>query len=126
MPVLPDDVRRFVLTSIPSVPYLEAALLLRASPGKRYTLAELAAALYLPEREGAQLAQALQDRGLAQMEGEPAAIMYAPQAPGLSEAMDALAAAYAADLVAVTHLIHDSTQKHAQRFADAFKLRKDR
>ena len=29
---IPDDVRRFILTSVPSVPYLEAMLLLRGEP----------------------------------------------------------------------------------------------
>src|SRR3569832_623955 len=31
-PPIPDDVRRFILASVPSVPYLEAMLLLRAEP----------------------------------------------------------------------------------------------
>ena len=29
---IPEDIRRFVLTSIPSVPFLEALLLMRAAP----------------------------------------------------------------------------------------------
>jgi hypothetical protein len=38
--------------------------------------------------------------------------------------LDRLAEAYAQDLVMVTRLIHDSVQRNAQRFADAFRLRK--
>lgn len=39
--------------------------------------------------------------------------------------MDALAGCYAADVIGVSNLIHDATQKTARRFADASKLRKD-
>jgi hypothetical protein len=42
-PSIPEDLRRFVLTSIPSVPFLEALLLMRADPDhawRRDTLAQ--------------------------------------------------------------------------------------
>lgn len=121
-----DDVRRFVLTSIPSVPYLEAALLFHARPATEHTTADVARALYMPERAAAELLQALQQAGIvAPADGAPARFRYAPADPGLAGTLDALAGAYAADLIGITTLIHDATQKKAQRFADAFKLRKD-
>lgn len=127
MDALPDDLRRFILARIPSVPFLEAALLLRASPARHFTASELAAALYLPERSAVQLLQALHDGGLTEPAADPpGAWTWAPHDPSLAASMDALARAYADDLVAVTHLIHDATARSAQRFADAFRLRKDR
>lgn len=57
--MIPDDVRRFVLTSIPSVPFLEAALLFHRSPQTERTHIEVAHSLYLPEQKAAELLQAL-------------------------------------------------------------------
>lgn len=126
MKPIPDEIRRFVLTSIPSVPSLEAALLLQAEPARRYTAAEVAARLYVPERAAAELLQALCAAGLVEC-ADPAAgpFRYAPRDAALAASMTSLAALYAENLVGVTTLIHDATQKSARRFADAFKLRKD-
>jgi DNA-binding IclR family transcriptional regulator len=121
-----DDVRRFVLTSIPSVPYLEAALLLRADPATARAASDLARLLYLPEREATELLHRLHESGVVAPNPQaPDAWHYAPS-PELGAAFDALALAYSQDLIAITQLIHDATQKKAHRFADAFKWRKDR
>jgi hypothetical protein len=127
MTPIPNDIRRFVLTSIPSVPYLEAALLLRADPAQDYAASDLAAHLYMPEKPAAELLEALGAAGIAQctVHEEPRRYRYAARTETLARSMDALAACYAANLVGVTALIHDATQQNAQRFADAFKLRKD-
>jgi hypothetical protein len=127
MQSIPDDVRRFVLTSVPSVPWLEAALLLHAQPGQARTVAELAARLYVPERNAAELLKALCAAGIAQCTDEPEPrYRYAPKDAALAEVMDRLVRVYAEDLVGVTTLIHDATQRSAQRFSDAFRLRKDK
>jgi hypothetical protein len=125
---VPDDVRRFVLTSVPSVPYLEAALLFHARPADLLGAADVARALYIPERSAAELLQLLRDTALVAVAGERGdapAFRYAPADEALAKAVDRLAQAYAHDLIGVTNLIHDATQKSARRFADAFKLRKD-
>lgn len=122
-PPLPDDLRRFVLTSVPSVPYLEAVLLLRAESGRERSPAELARALYIGERAAAELLQAMTEAGVARPAG--GGYRYAPADTGLAEMLDRLAQAYARDLIPITNLIHDRVQKNAQRFADAFLLRKD-
>lgn len=124
-PSLPDDLRRFVLTSVPSVPYLEALLLLHRTPETPRSAGDLARALYLPERAGAELAEALVLAGLAERAGE-AAVRYAPRDDTLGATVDRLALHYAADLIGITALIHDSVRRSAQHFADAFKFRKDR
>ena len=123
---MPDDLRRFVLTSVPSVPYLEALLLLHRTPETPRSTADLARALYVTERAGAELAQALVRAGLAAAEDGEGAVRYAPRDAALADLVDRLAAHYAADLIGVTALIHDSVRRSAQQFADAFKFRKDR
>lgn len=121
---LPAELRRFILTSIPSVPYLEAVLLLRADPGQAWGAAQLARRLYVPEQRGAELVDLLRASGLA-ADSEPAGtIRYAP-AGDLGGLVDSLAAAYAQDLVAITRLIHSRIDRRAQQFADAFRFRKE-
>lgn len=121
---LPADVRRFLLTSIPSVPYLEALLLLRAEPGHAWDAGQLARRLYVPERTGVELVQLLRDSGIAAAEGDAGAIRYAPEAE-LAAVLDRVAQAYATDLLTVTELIHSRIDRRAQRFADAFRFRKE-
>lgn len=121
-PELPADVRRFILTSVPSVPYLEALLLLRAEPSRSWDAVQLARRLYVPERTGTELVQLLRDSGTAA--SEDGAVRYAPAAE-LAVLLDRVAQAYATDLLTVTELIHSRIDRRAQRFADAFRFRKE-
>jgi len=123
---LPDDVRRFILTSVPSVPYLEAIVLLRGDPRTPWDAAAVARRLYLAEPAAAQLLQALAVAGVAQERaGEPGSFSYSPATPRLAGMLDAVTKAYAANLVKVADLIHSRVDRRAQHFADAFRWRKD-
>lgn len=126
-PSIPEDLRRFILTSIPSVPFLEAMLLLRADATQQWESAMLAGRLYIRERVASQLLADLCTAGIARPCDPPAAhcYRYAPGSDALRERIDRLAALYARQLVDVTHLIHSSLERQAQQFADAFRLRKD-
>ncbi|QNA89086.1 hypothetical protein G4G28_12480 [Massilia sp. Dwa41.01b] len=123
----PEDLRRFVLTSIPSVPFLEALLLLRANPAQQWHGDNLAQRLYVGERSAQALLQDLCRAGMVAPCPEPAqrCYQYQPATSDLRERIDALADFYARHLVEVTILIHSSLDRKAQQFADAFKLRKD-
>ena len=124
---LSDDIRRFILTSVPSVPYLEAILLLRTDPDAGWDVPRLAARLYVAERQAAEVLTALAAAGIARGEEQEDTVLfrYAPATDELRERLDALAQAYSANLVGVTDLIHSRIDKRAQQFADAFRLRKD-
>lgn len=123
----PEDLRRFVLTSIPSVPFLEALLLLRANPTRQWDGESLAQRLYVRERTAQALLEDLFRAGMVAPCpcAQQASYQYQPASPQLGERIDALAELYARHLVEVTHLIHSSLDRKAQQFADAFKLRKD-
>ena len=123
--MIPEAVRRFILTSIPSVPYLEAALLFHGGAAER-SCAEVARALYLPEAKAAELLGQLCDAGILALREPERLYRFAPRDAGLAQAIDRLAETYAGDTIGVTHLIHDATGKSAQLFADAFRLRKGR
>jgi hypothetical protein len=125
-PDLPDHVRRFLLTSIPSVPYLEAVLLLRAQRDAAWTVAGLSRRLYLREDAAAELLAALASTGIARaVEGDEPSFLYSPATPELTAMLDDVARAYAVSLVKVTDLIHSRVDRRAQQFADAFRWRKD-
>ena len=123
--MIPEDIRRFVLTSIPSVPYLEAALLFLGAPTVERTAAELAQALYVPEPKAGALLVELNAGGILEADADGRRYRYAPATEALEQTLQRLAGIYAADVIGVTHLIHEQTGKNAQRFADAFRLRKD-
>jgi hypothetical protein len=121
---MPAEVRRFVLTSVPSVPFLEAVLLLRDNPDGAWDAPRLARRLYVGERVAADLLEKLAGAGIAEPAQGGAGVRYAPP-PELRQLLDGVAAAYAADLMAVTDLIHSRIDKRAQQFADAFRFRKE-
>ncbi len=121
---VPADIRRYILTSVPSVPFLEAVLLLRAEPGQDWDAALLARRLYVGDRTAADLLALLQAGGIAQRTGVGTAMRYLPRGE-LNDLLDRLAHAYTADLVAITEIIHSRIDKRAQQFADAFRFRKE-
>lgn len=125
-PPFADDIKRFILTSIPSVPYLEAMLLLRNETDARWDSAHLAQRLYLSEKAAVTLLEELHDAGIVVSDAHATeCYCFCPVSDSLREMIDKVADAYALHLVDVTHLIHSKTGKKAQQFADAFKWRKD-
>lgn len=122
-PPIPEDIRRFVLTSIPTVPHLEALLLLRAAAPACCTVSALAERLYI----GDKLAQSLLTdlHGSNMVASSEGGYCYQPGTPTLAQTIDDLAALYGRRLVDVTNLIHSRLDRKAQQFADAFKWRKD-
>lgn len=125
MPVsnIPDGVRRFLLGAVPSVPHLEALLLLHADPGQHWDAATLAARLYVEPDAGARLLADLARRGL--VAPQSGGVRYAPRDATLAAVVDELAGIYARNVVEVAELIHSSSDRKARRFAEAFRLRKE-
>lgn len=120
---LTDEIKRFILTSIPSVPHLEAILLLRNHHAETWDGKALARRLYLGEKAANDLLIELCEAAVAQFDGT--GYRYQPRSQELCDKIDQLAGAYASHLIEVANLIHSKTGKRAQQFADAFKWRKD-
>lgn len=122
---IPDDIARFVLVSIPSVPYLEALLLVRAERDRRWDASTLARRLYLGERAASAL---LLEMAAAQvMVADPAkegGFLYRAGPEALEAMYDRVAQHYPKHLVEMTNLIHAKTAKKAHYFADIFRLRR--
>lgn len=122
---IPDKLKRFILLAIPSVPYLEAALLLRGDPQKLWDRNEIMQRLYLSDAAAQSLLADLKAGGiLVNDTQEPACFRYQPRTPELKEMLDLLSTVYPKNLVGVTNLIHSKVNRQAQMFADAFLLRK--
>ena len=118
---IPDDVRRFVLFAIPTVPYLEALLLMRSAPGQTWDAAGIARRLYLSEGKAAGLLAELSDAAIAQR--NPDGYRYCPQDEQMAELLDSLAAAYSRNLVEISRMIHSKTNDKPHQFANAFLFR---
>jgi hypothetical protein len=123
---IPDEVRRFILTSIPSVPFVEAMLLFMARPGVAIEARDIARSLYVGESAALEIVQLLRAAHIVQpAAAAPPSHRYAPASPELERMLGQVAAFYAKDLIGVTDLIHSRAGRKAQQFADAFKLRKE-
>jgi hypothetical protein len=122
---VPPDLRRFIAAAIPSVPFLEAMLLLRSDAPASWSPARLAQRLYVSPADAASLLKALCASGMARPSGEDGQVQFDPQTPELAGLLHRLAETYSSNLVGVTDLIHSRVDKRAQRFADAFRWRKD-
>src|SRR6478735_11513494 len=120
---VPEEVRRFLLGAIPSVPHLEALLLLHADPARGWDAPGLGARLYLDAGRAGQLLADLARAGLAVVTA--GSFRFAPSEASLVAVVDAVARTYGRHLVEVAELIHAARDHKAQRFADAFLLRKD-
>ena len=122
---VPQDLRRFILTTVESVPYLEAMLLLRRESELPWDTRRLADRLFIGEKKAEGLLQALLAVGLLVLAEEPkSAYRYRPAAPELAAMVDRLAEFYASSLVEVTNLIHVTHDRSAEKFADAFIWRR--
>lgn len=124
---IPDNLKRFILLGIPSVPYLEAILLLRADPNKAWDYTEISRRLYLSEAAGLALFDELKAGGVLTSDTDtPSLSRYQPKTQDLQHMIDLLADVYPKNLVEISNLIHSKLNRKARQFADAFLLRKDK
>lgn len=107
---IPEPLRAFITAHIPSVPYLEALLLMRSFPGGGWTAAQLGRRLYLSDSRAAELLEALAEDGIAAPAGTADCYCYRPQSSALRDMLDQLALYYASNLVGISKLIHARDQ----------------
>ena len=122
---VPDDVRRFLLSGVLTVPHVEAILQLRAERNRAWDADRLATRLYVRAGVAQQVLADLNAIGIAAAEGQPPTYRYAPGTAELADLLDRLVTAYSTHLVAVTAIIHRAEPRKALLFAEAFRIRKD-
>jgi len=121
-----DDVRRFVLTSIPTVPHLETLLLLWREPQRDWSLEQIAERLYVTPAVAEGLAQDLCQADLIECSGDPLRYRSRREPERLANLIHGLDRAYTRHLREVTRLIHSNVDRRAERFKQAFTWKKDR
>jgi hypothetical protein len=120
--VLTDDLRRLI-ASIPSIPHLEAILLMRRNGGP-WRPSQLAERLYLPLDRTAGILGDLTGARICSVEGDADPVYrYAPFTAELDLLVGSLERYYSQNLIEVTNMIHASLRRHSRirEFADAFK-----
>ena len=117
---IPDDVREFIHKHIDSIAQLEALLLLRREASAHWDETTVAKRLYITDHDAAGVLKELLARGFLTSDGKT----YRYLAPALDTLVGNVADVYARQLISVTHLIHNKSNR-IREFADAFKLRKD-
>ena len=120
--MLPDDVKNFLQTSVPSVWTLEMLLLLRRAPDRMWSAEELIRELRASALVVAQACAALSLAGLA-VEESSGRYRFQPARPELARMVDRLAALYAEFPYAVTQAILAAPSTKIRTFADAFRFR---
>lgn len=120
-----DEMRRFILMNIPSIPYLEALLLIRQDQNHHWGMEELSRRLYINNDHANDLLIKLHEAGIIEKIGINL-YYYHPLSPEMKETIDRLADVYAKNLIEVTNLIHSQIEKKAHKFANAFIWRKDK
>ena len=117
-------VERFLLDSIDTVPHLEALLLLFQSPATVWSDVQLAARIYVSERQASAILEDLTRRSLiARVEPSPAKYQYIARSPEQSALLDQVARSYRTQLVQVTRFIHSNASASVRDFARAFRLK---
>lgn len=122
---IPDDVRRYIVQCVPSVPYLEAITLMSANAEATWDARLLAQRLYLDEPRAETLLHELRAAGIATADAD-GRWRYAPASPQLAELLARVVDIYARHLVEVSTLVHSKSNRKARLFADAFVWRKDK
>jgi transcription initiation factor IIE alpha subunit len=122
-----EEVYRFILNQIDSVPQMEALLLVWESRPKKWIESELAERLYIGVDIVRNIMQELVRRRLLVSDTQGARqYFYESKSEELDGLIEAVAATYRRDLVRVSTFIHTKTSSAVRDFAKAFKFTKER
>lgn len=124
MELIPDSVRRFLFTSIPSVPHLETLMLLWREQERAFLVDEIASRLYVGVDVAKALAEDLAKVELLGSDGDGSRYRVRTEPPELRELLHELDRTYSRHVRAVAELIHSNVDRKAHRFATSFYWRK--
>jgi hypothetical protein len=124
---LTGRVSAFLDAHIDSIPQIEALLLLHEGRQQAWTIAQIAARIYMDAAQTEPLLRHLQQHQLAEgLSGAgEATFRFAPREGG-DDVVSEVAIAYRTQLIAVTGFIHAKAPSSVLDFARAFDLKKDR
>lgn len=103
---IPAEVRQYILANIPTIPHMEALMLIRAAAPARWSAGTLARRLYVSQQVAGAVLADLSRAGMLRHDEEAGAFRYPDTADALTDVIDQLAVLYGTHLVEVTWLIH--------------------
>ena len=124
MDLIPDSVRRFLFSNIPSVPHLETLMLLWREQERTFTVDDIASRLYVSVDVAKALADDLSKADLLSSADEESTYRLNTEPPELRPLLQELDRTYSRQVRAVAELIHSNVDRKAHRFATSFYWRK--
>lgn len=123
-----EEIYRFILNQIDSVPQMEALLLVWESRPKKWAENEIAERLYIGIDAVRNIMQELVRRRLLAADTQQSVkqYFYESKSEDLDSLIEAVAATYRHDLVRVSTFIHTKASSAVRDFAKAFKFTKER
>jgi DNA-binding MarR family transcriptional regulator len=121
-----EQIDRFILDEIDSVPQLEALLLIWNSRPKEWSVEDIARALYV-SNDGAQaiLKDLASRRLIVEVSGNRGQYTLLAESPEKSAMLAALDRTYRRELVRISTMIHSKASRAVRDFARAFRFTKD-
>jgi hypothetical protein len=120
---IPDSIKRFILTSIESVPHLEALLQCYRRPDEKWDAAKLGAAIYVETEKAGRLLKKLCSAGFVREAGDGKdAYLFNAASGQLKALVGQVDEVYSKYLIEITDLIHGKSTE-IRKFSDAFKIK---
>lgn len=123
---IPNNIKRFINTSIDSIPHLEALLLIQKNPDINWDIDSLSRSLFIQPRLAEELLGKLCSAGFLKVlpNTNPQSYDYVHPNLEVRQMLSELAEVYSKHLILITNMIHNKSSK-VQQFADAFKFKKE-
>ncbi|MBL8022065.1 MAG: hypothetical protein JNM27_20485 [Leptospirales bacterium] len=121
---IPDNVRRFIMTGIDSVPFLEALLQCYKSPEQIWDASQMASRLFISPKIALQLLKQLALGGFLTHDGGADRFQYQPSSDEQRRLVEQLNNWYGSNLIEITNLIHRKTG-NIRKFSEAFRFKGD-
>ncbi len=122
---LPAELRRFIHEHIGSIAQLELLLLLASDPAKSMSAAEASRVFYVTQDAARGFLETMRADGLLTVDRD-GTYRFAPRDGSWRSLVDTLAEYYRERRLTVTHVIYAGPPDELQRFADAFRIKKDK
>ncbi len=122
---LPAELRSFIHEHIGSIAQLELLLQLAAEPAQGLSAEQASRVFYVTTVAARGLLEAMRTDGLLAVDRD-GCYRFAPRDDAWRKLVDSLAHYYRERRLTVTHAIYSRPPDELQRFADAFRLKKDK
>ncbi len=120
---LREEVDRFIIDEIDTVPHLEALLLLWNSRPREWSLEDMAKALYTSPEAARTILSDLERRQFVMLNDKERFLYRLSERDGLIDGVDRI---YRREVVRISNMIHAKPSASLREFARAFRLKRDR